>query len=227
MGIADKYISTSSEKIEQEDVSSLTDTKDAFGGRCCELILHGYDRVRDSKEVKNNWDEEDISDFLAEHIENYCREHGLPFHIDTDSRDRNASVDGINIKGKKRKRFDIKFSYFSDPRTENIYGVEAKNLTEKNSSSLITAYVSDKGMKKFIAGVYRKKGCMIGYIREGDTNNIIGKINARIKEGDILEETEILKSIPLLAKFKHHYESNHLGYIHNPLKHLFLDFTVM
>lgn len=209
----------------QQSVSTSIGVIEAFNNQCCELIIRGYYRVRDSKKVTIKFDEEDISDFLAEQMENYCREECLPYHIDTDSRDRSATVDGVNIKGKKRKRFDIKFSCFSNPGVENAFGVEAKIVTETKSSILITAYISEKGMKKFIDSIYSKAGCMIGYVRQGSTKNILKKINDRIAKGDILPKNEQLKNAHFFSGFDYHYESNHFGYKCNPLKHLFLGFT--
>ncbi len=223
MNISRKFIPSESEQLEQKGVSTFIDAAAAFDNKCCELIVRGYQKAIITQRITKAFDEEDISDFLGEQIELYCLEQSIPYHIDTDSRDRHQTVDGVKIKGKKRKRFDIKFSYFSNPQTQNVYGAEAKNLSEKNSSKLIADYISEKGMKKFINSIYSKKGCMIGYIREGDTENIFKKINDRIASE--WQTSEQLVNVPLVEGFNYHYESNHPGYQHNPLKHLLLYFS--
>lgn len=229
MKIGDKYSPSHSEKNTLKALAVSSNAEDAFVNLCCQLIIRGYQKVVKSKKIDLNWDEEDISDFLAEQIESCCREGEYPYHIDTDSRDRAESVDGINIKGKKRKRYDIKFSYFSDPRTENAFGIEAKLLIEndtppKTSTTLIEAYISVKGMRKFIEGVYSKRGCMIGYIIEGSPKAIVQKINERMKADTFYNKAKILTPQKAIEMYSHHYESEHTN-LSYPLKHLMLDFT--
>lgn len=229
MKIGDKYSPSRSEKSTLKALAVSSDAEDAFVNLCCLLIVRGYQKVLKSKRIDLNWDEEDISDFLAEQIESCCRDGEYPYHVDTDSRDRSESVDGMNIKGKKRKRYDIKFSYFSNPITENVFGIEAKLLIEndtpsKTSTTLIEAYISVKGMRKFIEGIYSKRGCMIGYIIEGSPTAIVQKINERINADEFYKGVKVLIQKEAIEVFKHHYESEHIN-LDYPLKHLMFDFT--
>lgn len=231
MKIGDKFKPTSSEVDKLEEIVSLTNAQEAFANLCCLLIVRGYKKVIKSKKIDLNWDEEDISDFLAEQIETCCREDEYPYHVDTDSRDRDGSVDGIVVKGKKRKRFDIKFSFFSDPKTENVFGVEAKLLIENNfppkvSKTLMEAYISVKGMRKFVESIYSKPGCMIGYVIEGNPSEIVRKINDCIKSDTFYNSMTVLKQKETLESLEHHYESVHPGSPSSPLKHLILDMTI-
>lgn len=230
MKIADKYSHTTKEKRKLKKLATQTNAEDAFINLCCVLIIRGYYRAIKQERLKQLKDEEDLSDFLAEQIECCCQEGGHPYHIDTDSRDRSQTVDGNLIKGKKRKRYDIKFSTFHTPFNEYAFGLEAKLLIEndvppKESKTLIDAYISKSGMKKFIDGIYSKKGCMIGYITEGIPTSIISKINIRIKRDTYFTNKSILRKKKPIENYKLHYESIHEN-LKYPLKHLLLDFVV-
>jgi hypothetical protein len=226
--IGEKYKPTKNDKKQLNSIADLTGIQEAFTNLCYKLIVLGYRKIIKCKKITSSWDEEDISDFLAEQIEQCCRDESYPYHIDTDSRDRSVSVDGIKIKGKKRKRFDIKFSFFSDPKTENVFGVEAKLLIENNmppklSTTLLEAYISITGMRKIIEGTYSKPTCMVGYVIEGTPEGIIKKLNDRINKDDFYDKASALKKVNLIDDFEHMYESTHKKYMGSPLRHIFMD----
>ncbi len=231
MKIGEKYKPTSQDKKQLSSIADIAGVQEAFTNLCYILIIRGYKNVVKSKKITSAWDEEDISDFLAEQIEQCCRDESYPYHIDTDSRDRSESIDGVKFKGKKRKRFDIKFSFFSDPKTENVFGVEAKllienNMPPKSSTTLLEAYISVTGMRKIIEGKYSKPGCMLGYIIEGTPDGIVKRLNERISGDGFYGKSCTLRKLSSIEGHNHFYESTHKNYNRSPLKHILLDINL-
>ncbi len=136
------------------------------------------------------------------------------------------------IDGRKRsisaKRFDIYFGNWSTPKRIE-YGVEAKLLVENDFMGrklkfLIEEYVGDAGMNKYISGLYKQRGCMVGYIVEGEINKIIAKINKQIES--IFDTTQKLaKENSSNFIHKEIYKSIHKGKLKYAMFHLMLDFN--
>lgn len=133
--------------------------------------------------------------------------------------------------GKKKaitaKRFDIYFGNWSTSKRVE-YGIEAKLLVEndfmgRKSKKLIEEYVGDAGMNKYVSGIYKKRGCMVGYIVEGNISNIVDKINVHI-ESVFDSSQKLLKEEEITFNHKEVYKSSHRE-LHFSLFHLMLDFN--
>lgn len=135
-------------------------------------------------------------------------------------------------QGKKKpisaKRFDICFGNWNTPKRIE-YGVEAKLLIEndfmgRKSKKLIEEYIGEAGMCKYIKHIYKKRGCMLGYVVEGKISNIVNNINNEIE--NVLGDLQQLSKVNL-EKLKHEeiYKSTHNGNLDYPLFHLLLDFN--
>lgn len=136
------------------------------------------------------------------------------------------------VAGKKKpisaKRFDFYFGNWSTPKKIE-FGVEAKLLSEndfmgKKSKFLADEYIGEAGMNKYISGIYKSMGCMVGYIIEGEINVIIDKINNQIK--NTFDAKQILYK-ESYSKFNHQeiYQSVHKEKLSYTLFHLMLDFS--
>ena len=96
----------------------------------------------------------------------------------------------------------------------------------RKSKFLIEEYVGDAGMNKYISGLYKQRGCMVGYIVEGEINKIIAKINKQIES--IFDTTQKLaKENSSNFIHKEIYKSIHKGKLKYAMFHLMLDFNLI
>ncbi|MEO6704263.1 MAG: hypothetical protein ABIN04_00245, partial [Ginsengibacter sp.] len=107
--------------------------------------------------------------------------------------------------------------------------VEAKLLVENNflrlrPKFLAKEYVGDKGMNKYISGIYKQQGCMLGYIVEGKIEKIVEKINNEVIY--FFDSNQILSKYTS-SNFVHNgiYRSFHKEGLKYPMFHLMLDFN--
>jgi len=137
-------------------------------------------------------------------------------------------TDKVEKNVKTARRFDIFFENW-DVKNRMNYGVEAKILIENNSKKrtavkLVEKYVSEAGMGKYINGIYKGRGCMLGYVLEGNVSSIISKINSEICA--VFDNSQCLSKVsdPQLT-YSDVYRSEHKAKLSYPLFHLMLDFT--
>lgn len=82
-------------------------------------------------------------------------------------------------------------------------------------------------MRKYIDGIYKKRGCMVGYLIEGMEDDVIKKINKRIVADSNYAQSEILVKKLQNGKYQQYYESNHSNYHGNPLRHFIFDIAIL
>jgi hypothetical protein len=227
--ISNKYASTSSEKNEQVAVSEYAEAEKAFSNQCCALIICAYYKIIGDKKLLRKWGEETITRHLKKRIKLCIKEAELQYFVVPEYPEDDDEIDEGIKDTKQEVYFDLVFSSFN--KSDQLYfAVEAKVVIENNylkriATTELAEYISNKGMRKFIEGIYKKKGCMIGYVMEGSPTVIVKNINEKIKIDSFYKDKPELKEKIIEAKFNLHYESDHSGYTENPLKHLFLDFT--
>ncbi|WP_313262367.1 hypothetical protein [Sphingobacterium sp.] len=190
--------------------------RNAFEGKCWLLIIDAYYTSLIDKNIKLDWNENDISYELYEKMElNPQRASHYKIHLSPEFR---LPKDVLKQKGfsDKLPRIDLKMSHFA-LRQEFNYFFEAKRLKEK-SSELKRAYI-DEGMDRYITEKY-PLGCMLGYVLEGKIDKTINGINFLLKKDR--RNNEILNVISN-KRFKFTYQSHHLEI--GTLSHLFFDFT--
>ena len=192
--------------------------KKEFEERCFNLIIESYTTTIKAKVLQLDWDENDITAELHQHIEkNPSRiEWGIVSNIE-----QRLPKDGIK-KGKgfanKLPRIDIRMvvieSYF-----EYEYHMEAKTLKEKDSR-LKRRYIRT-GINSFVSEKY-ENGCLLGYILEGNLCKTVKGINKLLKKDD--RDSEFLKA-KTHSLHNFYYESDHgNSFI---LKHFMFDFTLL
>ena len=198
---------------------------EAFQSEVFNLVSEAYKIIKIPDKISEKPDETQISLSLFQALKMLCSNSTWA------NCEHHEFTDAI-IAGKEKsisaKRFDIYFGNWSTPKRVE-YGIEAKLLVEndfmgKKSNFLIEEYIGNAGMNKYISGIYKNMGCMVGYIVEGSIDKIIEKINIRV---EIFFDTnqKLLKENS--SNFKHSdiYKSIHLNKLKYPMFHLMLDFN--
>jgi hypothetical protein len=191
--------------------------RDAFEQKCFQLIIDAYRISISEKNIQLDWDENDISAELQRHLkENQLR---IKWRVSTNV-ESHIPKDVHKVKGFSSKfpRIDFRLTSFISTH-EYEYFFEAKNLRQ-NDSALKRRYI-DTGINNFVSKKY-ENGSLIGYLLEGNTNEIIENINHLLEKDKRNTETLKLKSNMLLDSY---YESSHSGI--GILKHLIFDFTIV
>lgn len=201
---------------------------ESFQIQLFDLIGEAYKTIRTPEPFLDKLDETQISLSLFDAIKIIVSREGLPCFVVSELHEYTDEI----REGKKStitaKRYDLYFESWST-LTRVEFGVEAKLLVEnyfmgKIATTLIREYVSDAGMRKYIDGIYKKRGCMIGYVVEGSIANIVEKINARIRTSLTNEQCLIRDNS---KKFQHRdiYKSEHPDKLDYILYHLMLQFN--
>lgn len=189
--------------------------RNAFEQRCYRLIIEAYKTSLTEKVIQLNWNENDISSELHQHLQ------GNPLRIKwkvSTNVESHIHKDVLKVKGFSSKfpRIDFRLTSFISS-CEYEYFFEAKNL-KQTDSALKRRYI-DTGINNFVSKKY-ENGSLIGYLLEGKINETVKGINSLLEKDKRNNETLIFKSNKLLNTL---YESNHSNI--GTLKHLILDFT--
>ncbi|TYQ00212.1 hypothetical protein C7447_101822 [Tenacibaculum adriaticum] len=190
--------------------------KRGFEEKCFKLITESYVSAVETKVVKLNWDENDITSELHQHIQdNPLR---LEWNIHSNVEKHLPKDDLKKEKGfaAKLPRIDLCFAVISF-KLEYVYHMEAKNLKEKDSS-LKRRYIKT-GIDNFLSKKY-ENGCLLGYVLEGALHKSVYGINKLLKKDR--------REIESLNKKENHlhndyYESQHPNDF--LIKHFIFDFT--
>lgn len=189
--------------------------RNAIEQKCSRLIIDAYQTSLAEKIIQLDWNENDISSELHNHIkENPLR---VKWKISTNV-ESHIPKDIPKVKGfaNKYPRIDFRLTSFISTY-EYEYFFEAKNLKQIDSA-LKRRYI-DTGIDSFVSNKY-SNGSIIGYLLEGNINETIKGINSLLEKDIRQTETLNLKTNKLL---KNYYESYHSGI--GILKHLIFDFT--
>tara|TARA_R110002167_G_scaffold318488_2_gene524116 strand:- start:10189 stop:10809 length:621 start_codon:yes stop_codon:yes gene_type:complete len=192
--------------------------KRGFEEKCFQLITESYVSAMETKVIKLNWDENDITSELHEHIkENPLR---LKWSIVTNV-EQHLPKDAIKKEkgfAAKLPRIDLRLVTINSS-LEYEYHMEAKNLKEKDSG-LKRRYI-DTGINNFVSKKY-ENGCLLGFVLEGDMEKTVDGINKLLKKDDRVPEFLKSKTHNLHDSY---YESEHNdSFI---LKHFMFDFGLL
>lgn len=231
MRIKEKYQATTTEKQAVASVALLSKAEAAFHNQCCFLIMKAYEKATAEKKWKPSWNEVTLTRHLKKHIRLSIKEACLQFFVAPEYPEDDEEIEDGVKDSNKEIMFDLIFSSFTNLE-QHYYGVEAKiilvnNFLKRKASSELAEYISTKGMRKFIDGIYKKRGCMVGYLVEGKEVDVVRKINARITSDSNYAKTEILvKNVPNTQNVQY-YESTHTNYQGNPLRHFILNLAML
>jgi hypothetical protein len=202
-----------------------------FEGNCVQLLLESHKEL-----LKNgvNFKESDENTITVQLI-GYMNKNPVSadYKIDITREqyiDSSAVYAGLEDPNAS-PRIDIRFMTWTSPEKFE-YFFEAKNLYESdftksgnktavNSKSYQQRYINT-GIQNFINGRY-PQGCLVGYVLEGNPENIADKINDLLKSAS--RNVECLKKINAEGKIQFCYESTHTGKHLSSLTHYFLNLT--
>ncbi|WP_343487376.1 hypothetical protein [Allomuricauda sp. d1] len=198
------------------DKGIVNSFKRGFENKCLRLITDSYSTALEDNAIKRNWDENDITAQLHQHIkDNPLR---LEWNIYSNVEEPLPKKGMKKEKGfaAKLSRIDLKFSVITS-NLEYVYHMEAKNLKE-NDSALKRRYINT-GINNFLSGKYQE-GCLLGYVLEGAIDKSINGINKLLKKDKRTSE--------FLSKEENSvhgdcYRSNHPNDF--SIQHFMFDFT--
>lgn len=197
----------------------------AFQIEVFNLIVDAYQIIKTPDKIYGKPDETQISISLFEALKMLCTNNSW---VNCEQHEFTDDIIAGRKKSISAKRFDIYFGNWNTPKRVE-YGVEAKLLIEndfrgKKAKFLINEYIGDAGMNKYISGIYKSMGCMVGYIVEGKINKIVEKINSQV-EIVFDSNQKLLKENSSRFKHKEIYKSLHKEKLKYSMFHLMLDFN--
>jgi hypothetical protein len=205
--------------------------KQKFEWRCMSLLVDAYVFTNSQYLINIDYEEEYISAVLFDFIEK-CPQ-ATEWNIDITPEFRLYKREMLK-KGKTPKsapRIDIRFAGWASS-SKMIYFVEAKNLIETNavkkgrktkiSASALQKRYIETGIDNYVSGKYPSNGCLVGYILQGATANIINCLNKCLCGFNRISERLEKQSFEL-QNFDECYVSTHKDKFQ--IKHLMLNFT--
>lgn len=202
-----------------------------FEKACLCLLTEGFKRMKNEGMYDLNWKETCFSARLIGYMRKIRKEWDWQLRIDPESHLYNQRICESLQDPDTAKRIDLKIS--GNWVYEDIYyGIEAKILVEKNwkkrdAGKLCKRYI-DTGIDNFVNGYYSDKvprGCITGYIVQGNATNIATKINNLLIGCG--RKKEVMKNPQLFNRCSNCYRSSHKRIIDNEeikLHHIFLMF---
>lgn len=204
-----------------------------FENQCLFLLGDAYRAINMSRKIDINWDEENISANIVDHIEHNVKAIEWNIYIADECRQYTEEILANKKKAKNSSRIDLKMT--TNWNRERIrYYAEAKNLIECDTTkscrkTKISArkwhkrYV-ETGIDHYLDGHYPSNGCLLGYVLQGDPCKIAQLINVQLNDksraGESLVEAEFL-----VEGIKSTYTSCHsINKSDLTIKHLFLKF---
>lgn len=213
------------------DISIVNSFKQGFELKCINLLIDAYIYVNSNNNININCEEEYISAVLFDYIDN-CQQ-AISWKIDITPEYRLYKGDVLKkVKSAKTApRIDFRLCGWSN-KSKLTYFVEAKNLIEidsykSNRKSKISAtklhirYI-ETGIDNYLSGQYPSNGCLIGYVLQGKTENIVSMLNTCLCNLNRKPEILQLQSLEQI-NFKPYYISSHNNA--SSIKHLMFDFT--
>lgn len=203
----------------------------SFENNCLILFGEAYLFIKGNAGITVDWDEENISANFFDYIDN--AEKAIAWNINVS--DEYRLYDAAVIKGRKAAKgaYRIDFRLTTNYEKRRIeYFVEAKNLIETdclkasratkiNARALQERYV-ETGIDKYCTGKYPTRGCLIGYVLQGDPKKIVEKMNLILeKRNRNAEQLQVIDST--IPGLDYCYQSLHNNRI--KLKHFLLPFS--
>lgn len=201
----------------------------SFEMKCFEVLIKSYHSCLEIKRYSKDWEEKTFSSHLVSLMKVCKVAIGYNFTITKEEELEDDEIDNGLKSAKKANPIDIRFhNIWNNLRLD--YNVEAKNISaslwKKSIGSKVDASTQQKeyiieGIDRFLTGHFKnKKGCMLGYLVNGELDDVISKVNAKIRSKKNKTETIIL-----LTQTSNYsiFESTHSE---RTLKHLFFNFTI-
>lgn len=195
----------------------VKDFHDCFETRCLLLIGDAYRATNMSRKIDINWDEENISANIIDHIEHSVKAIDWNINIADECRQYTEEILANKRKAKNSSRIDLKMSTNWNQQRIQYYA-EAKNLVECDAiksgrKTKVSArkwhkrYV-ETGIDHYLDGHYPLNGCLLGYVLQGDSCRIAQQINVQLH--DKLRSSEcMVKADCVVGNIDYMYTSCH------------------
>ncbi|GHV10074.1 hypothetical protein FACS1894162_2470 [Bacteroidia bacterium] len=194
--------------------------------RCLTLLSEGYFILKSEGNISVDWDENDISKKLIMSLKGNMKRMSWKIDIVPEY----LLYNDDNLPAKEAPRIDFRFSCWMP--TEWAYFAEAKILIEtdavktgrktKISAKRLHKRYVETGIDNYVSGKYPSNGCLIGYILQGQKENIINSLNKCLS--NYKRNSEILQEQSFgLQDFNACYLSTHKDFF--LIKHLMFDFA--
>ncbi|MDR0733312.1 MAG: hypothetical protein LBF08_04535 [Dysgonamonadaceae bacterium] len=209
---------------------------DEFEWRCMSLLIESCVCAKFNYNINIDCEEEYISAVLLDYIDKCPQAAEWQIDIAPEYRIYKDEILKRKKSAKSAPRIDFRFSRWTES-AKLSYFVEAKNLIEtdtpkeekkgkKGNTITISADNLHKryirtGIDNYLSEKYPANGCLVGYILQGKTENIINRLNRCLY--DFNRSAEILQKQSFnLKDFDECYTSTH-GDV--SIEHLMFNFT--
>ncbi|HUC79497.1 MAG TPA: hypothetical protein VMR70_01225 [Flavisolibacter sp.] len=203
--------------------------KAKFENDCISLLLESYRALVATNHNFQSFSENDITAQLVGHMKNNPKRQNLKISIKRENHLDSQETYAGNAKADESPRIDITYTVWSD-KDEYEYHMEAKNLAENNwkkegaktkvdAGKLHKRYIAT-GIGNFLDGKYQN-GCLLGYILQGSTKEVVAKINRLLEGGNRKKEVLVEQN----SDAGSYYISRHSNTPAPLLKHFLLSFS--
>ncbi len=163
----------------------LSDFQHSFENLCHQILHEGYELMLSTQKYQANWAEESLTAHYYWCLKNLDsrRKQNVSIHCEVRQYDDPHFFDGFSAKS--APRIDLELSkWYSEE--EPTFQVEAKILFENDrplpsgrKAKAIRGHERyiETGVEHFLSGHYPLPGCLVGYVVEGDTMNVLSSIN--------------------------------------------------
>ncbi len=169
----------------------ISQFQESFETNCLSLFGEAYTHINNTLNITIDWEEENISANFFDYIDKSERAIGLNINISDEHRLYYQNILSGQTTAKSASRIDFRLTTnWTQAKMRCQFYIEAKNLIEddcikKGRKSKLNAkknherYVNT-GIDSFISDKYPQNGCLIGYVLQGNPDNIVAKINSTL-----------------------------------------------
>ena len=162
----------------------------SFELKCLKVLIQSYNTSIKFKDVNNNWEEKTFSSHLVSLMKKCDIAIKYDLIITKEEELEDDEIDNGLKSPKEANPIDIRFhNIWLNLRLD--YNIEAKNISavewnklggsKVNASQQQTEYIT-KGIDRFLTGHFKEKnGCMLGYLVNGELDEVLNKINNKIE----------------------------------------------
>lgn len=202
----------------------------AFKGMCLHALIESYKNAFTAKSVDKDWEEDNITIHLIDKMEalDFVKERQITITPQYPIYSREMIDEGENVK--TAPVIDMKFSKWIEK--DNVqFTVEAKNLcendwTKSKGTNVSASYYKNRyintGIEHFVSAYY-PFGCLVGYVLQGNTVEIIEDINQIIIKKSLSPRIGIIENPNSINGHLYCYASSNLDETFI-LDHIFLVF---
>ncbi len=201
----------------------------SFEIKCLKVLIKSYNTSLSLKKYTKDWEEKTFSSHLVSLMKQCEIAVKYDLIITKEEELEDEAIDNGLKSANEANPIDIRFHNIWQ-KLRFDYVIEAKNISNSrwqksnlnnvNASQQQTEYIT-KGVDRFLSGHFKdKKGCMVGYIVNGNLSDILNKINDKFKnQSRVKENIYQVESKELNCTI---YNSKHKE---RDLKHLFFIYS--